>query len=287
MPATSANLSNDGHILLTCIRAEIDEGSMEVPLLPEVASKAIALTQDPDSDAAALARLIQSDPTLAAHVMRTANSAAYTPNASMVSLQQAIARLGMNLITDIAVAASINTRMFHAPGHEQRINTIWKHALTSALWGKEIARSCRMNVETAFLCGLLHSIGQPVILQTACDIAVNNKLQLIPEDIDQLLQQLHIEAGACVLNYWGMPTIICEALEYFNNYSDAPLASGPATITNAAALFATHSLNPDQFTEEQLMQAEVLADLNLYQEDIQNLLDKRDIIISGLEAMSA
>ena len=86
----------------------LTENQIEVPMLPDVANQVLVLSNDPDSDAAQLAKLIQSDQSLAGHVMRIANSAAYTPNASMVSLQQAVARLGMNLITEIALAASLN-----------------------------------------------------------------------------------------------------------------------------------------------------------------------------------
>ena len=37
-------------------------------------------------------------------------------------------------------------------------------------YAKEIARLRRSNVEGAFLCGLLHDIGKPVLLQTLVDI---------------------------------------------------------------------------------------------------------------------
>lgn len=287
MSANTNHLSNAGQEILALITSQLNQGSIEVPLLPEVASRTIQLTQNPDSDAAELARLIQSDPTLAAQVMRTANSAAYTPNASMVSLQQAIARLGMNLISDIAVAASINTRMFHAPGFEELIAEIWKHALATAIWGKEIARSCRLNVETSFLCGLLHSIGKPVTLQAACDIAKKNNIELTTEDAKLLLNLAHREVGSCVLKNWGMPTIICEVLEFFDDYANAPSANTPACITHAASLFATHMLNQESLSEEQLSQSEVLADLNLYADDIETLLEKHDSIISAMEVLSA
>ena len=37
-------------------------------------------------------------------------------------------------------------------------------------FAKEIARMRRANVESAFLCGLLHDIGKPVILQALADL---------------------------------------------------------------------------------------------------------------------
>ena len=80
-----AELSSNGQALATYLEQLVDGKKIEVPMLPEVASRVLALSNDPDSDAAQLANLIQGDQALAGHVMRIANSAAYTPNASMVS----------------------------------------------------------------------------------------------------------------------------------------------------------------------------------------------------------
>lgn len=285
MPTTT-ELSPAGQALADDIQRLINSGNIEVPLLPEVASRVIALSQDSESEISDLAKLVQSDPSLAAHVMRIANSAAYTPNASLVSLQQAITRLGMNLICDIAVAASISTKMFKAPGFEAHINQTWKHALATALWAKEIARTCRLNVEATFLCGLLHSIGRPVTIQAACDSSKRSGTPLSEEDAFPLEEALNIEVGSCVLHRWEMPIIICEALQYLNDYNAAPHAVEQTMIVNASALFASHMLDEEALTREDLIAKDVLGDLNLYQDEIEKLLEKRDDIVSSMEAMS-
>ncbi len=285
MPTTN-ELSPAGQTLAEDIQQQLAGDNIEVPLLPEVASRVIALSQDVESEISDLAQLVQSDPSLAAHVMRIANSAAYTPNGSLISLQQAITRLGMNLICDIAVAASISTKMFKAPGFETHINNTWKHALATALWAKEIARTCRLNVEATFLCGLLHSIGRPVTIQAACDSAKRHGGQLSEGDAFALEESLNIKVGSCVLQRWEMPIIICEALQYLENYNDAPHAVEQTMIVNASALFASHMLDDAALTRDDLLAKEVLADLNLYQDEVALLLEKRDAIVSSMEAMS-
>ena len=74
---------------------------LELPLRPRVAAAILPMAADDACDAAALARLVQQDQALAAHVMRIANSSAYRTRVPMVSLQQAIARLGMRSIREI------------------------------------------------------------------------------------------------------------------------------------------------------------------------------------------
>jgi len=39
------------------------------------------------------------------------------------------------------------------------------HAFVKGGFAKELARQKRRNVETMFLCGLLHSIGRPLVLR--------------------------------------------------------------------------------------------------------------------------
>ncbi len=267
------------------LQSKMANQELDVPLLPEVASKVVTLSQDPESDAAQLAQLIQSDQALAGHVMHIANSAAYSPNASLVSLQQAITRLGMNLISDIALAASISAKMFKAPGFENHIQAIWRHALATALWGKEIARQCRRNVEATFLCGLLHSIGRPVVIQAALDCAKKSDTALTEADVLALEAALHTPIGVAVAQRWDMPQIVCDSIEFFHCYEQATQAREQTTMVNGAAAFATHLLTPDGLSIAELTALPVLADLNLYDDDIAGLLDKKADVKSTMEAM--
>lgn len=278
-------LSDAANQVAEILKKHIALRQLDVPMLPEVAGKVVVLSQDPESDASALAQLIQSDQTLAAHVMHIANSAAYTPNASMVSLQQAITRLGMNLITDIALAASISAKMFKAPGYETRIMYIWQHALASALWGKEIARMGRRNVEATFLCGLLHSIGRPVVLQSVLELAKKAHLTLTNDDVFALEELYHTAVGVAVAERWNMPKIVRESIEFFHNYPLASQAREQTMMINGGAVFATHQLAPETLTASDLAELEVLADLNLYQDEIATLLTKKADIQSTMGAM--
>ena len=61
------------------LKQSIAEGFVEVPILPEIANKAFMLANNKESDASQMAQLIQSDPSLAGHVMRIANSAGCQP----------------------------------------------------------------------------------------------------------------------------------------------------------------------------------------------------------------
>ena len=80
MTYSAATLPTSAQPLAEMLGYELQQDQLEVPLLPEVAGRVVHLTQDPESDATQLAQLIQSDQALASHVIRIANSAAYSPN---------------------------------------------------------------------------------------------------------------------------------------------------------------------------------------------------------------
>jgi HD-like signal output (HDOD) protein len=285
--ATSAcaELSPQGQEVANHLEKLVGERKIEVPMLPEIASRVLALSNDPDSDAAQLAKLIQGDQALAGHVMRIANSAAYTPNASMVSLQQAIARLGMGVITEISLLASLNSKMFNAPDFKDRIAEIWSHALCTAFWGKEVARTSKKNVEASFLCGLLHSIGRPVVLQSISEFKRDNKVSISNEEALSLEQLFHVAFGVVVVDKWGMPAIVQESVQHYQNYSDAKTSAEQAMVINAAAQLASEMLKPEESNFDEILSGVVFADLNLYEDDIETLKSKEETITSGLEAM--
>lgn len=271
------------------IAKRIKQDDIEVPMLPEVANKVMRLTNDPESDAGDLAKLIQSDQTLAGHVMRIANSVLYSPNATLVSLQQAITRLGMRVIADIALAASVNSKMFNAPGYEKHIQTELQFSLMAGLWAKEIARACRRNVEAAFLAGLLHDIGRPVAIQVVMEVAKSFKIDVPPNMMFELEQHFQRSLGISVVHQWEMPTLVCDVVTWFDDYANAGKSAEQTMIVVAGAEFARRFYKGTplrkKITHDQLIKSPVLADLNLYPDDIEKLVEKEDAINSAMEAM--
>lgn len=273
------------------LQERIKKQQLEVPMLPEVAGKVLRLTQDPESEASDLAKLIQSDQTLAGNVMRIANSAAYSPNSQMVSLQQAITRLGMRVVAEIAVSASVNSSMFNTPGYEKHISYEIRYSLASGLWAKEVARACRKNVEAAFLAGLLHDIGRPVAIQSILEIAKENNLNPSKDTVFDLEEEFQQEIGLCVLETWEMASSVISSVRYFNNYSEAHPAQLQTMIVVAGAKVANYFLCEEDrgkvcLSEEELKSTEVFGDLNLYPDQVDELLERESAVTSALEAMT-
>ena len=265
--------------------SRIESGQLRLPLLPQVANQVLMLTNDPQADATRLAGLIQQDQALATQILKIANSPAYMPRTPIVSLQQAVAWLGMKLLSDLAVTVSIQNGVFRVRGYETEIAELWCHALASGLFAKEIARHNRQNVESAFLSGLLHTIGKPVVLEAIIDIQENLSLSLEWKQLDGLLNAHHAQVGARVTERWGLPELVKDAILFYDHYQDSPKSQKGAMITCLADHLATALFGSQGWDEASLGQLPVIQDLNFYAEDITSLMAHGDMIIKSVNAM--
>jgi putative nucleotidyltransferase with HDIG domain len=274
--------------LRSALAFRLGTGQLNLPMLPRVASQVVALVGSSKTDANRLAELIHRDPALAGHVLRIANSPAYMPRMPIVSLQQAVARLGFGVVTEIAFAASLQSGIFRVPGYEALLTQLWRHSLASGAFAKEIARVRRLNVESAFLCGLLHAVGKPALLQVMTDVARAARLSLRAEQVAELLDELHTVVGVRIAEQWCLPKQVSAVIEHYTSYADAGGFKQEAMIGCLADRLATHLLDPAAFADEKaLRDAPVFADLNLYPDDVTGLLAKREQILQLVTAMTA
>ena len=91
--------------LAELLQRRIDAQQLTLPLLPRVVTDVLRLTGDDGADVRQLAALIESDQSLAGHVLRTAQAAAFG-GAEITSLRAALQRLGMRNVATIAIAAA-------------------------------------------------------------------------------------------------------------------------------------------------------------------------------------
>ena len=264
----------------------IDKDRIDLPVLPQVAGKVMALANDPAADAARLSALIHQDQALAAHVLRIANSPAYMPRTPIASLQHAVAMLGVNQLSEIAVTISLKSGTVKIPGHEADIRQLWRHALASGAYAKEIARMRRYNVESAYLCGLLHAVGKPVVLKTVTTIAAEMHVPLEPSAIIAFLDGYHSRIANLIATEWALPPQVADAITYYGIYEQAPSHRQEAMMTCLADRLATYILIPDSFDDNTLREHSVFADLNLYPNDIDALLSLKDKILNLVDTMA-
>jgi putative nucleotidyltransferase with HDIG domain len=282
MPDTVADLSQRFSRL-------ISEQRLEVPPMPTTGAEVLQLSQQETTDAAKLSAVIHRDPAIASNVLRVANSAAHAGQTPCASLQQAVSRLGMQRIAEIAVAVSVRGGLFSGGSCAGVLAALWRHSVVTAFFAKEIARARRRNVETAFLCGLLHDVGKGVL---CAELARHHGAsESVPTaELAAALQANHLAAGEVLAGIWKLPAVIAETIRHHHAPSEAPQHSELA-MTVALADAIAHHVDPDELhaheaaDDLQIREHPALLGLNLYGDQLDELLALKDEALAVAEGL--
>ncbi|MEM8709435.1 MAG: HDOD domain-containing protein [Planctomycetota bacterium] len=208
--------------LVQLLKCRIEGDEFTLPVLPAVATEVLATVNSDDCDARCLAEIVQRDPALAAGVLRIVNSAQYAPNEPIVSLIQAIGRMGLSALRDMVMAIAVEGAVFYVEGHDAYVTAAWRHAHLTGQLAQEIARIRRSNVEAAFLAGLLHDVGIPVVLQGLIDLGESEGHAVDMPLIEAAVDALHADLGARLIDEWGLPEWTRAAALYHHAPEEAP-----------------------------------------------------------------
>lgn len=290
MAAVTTSLASNP--VLSRVRAALatgfDSGKFALPVLPLVAGRVMALSNDANADVGDLSDLIHQDQGLAGNVLRIANSAAYSVGEPIVSLRQAVMRLGMNTLSEIAVAACLQGNTFRTPGHDTYRKRLLVHAFIAGGFAKELARHQRCNVEAMFLCGLLHSIGHPVVMHLiATALPAGTLADLTEREVATLGREFHRSAAAAVTVAWKLPQQVQVAAVHFEHPDAAPEFVDEARLTALAAQLAGWVVYGDPPDVTAVRELPGWAELNFYPDDVDAVLDRREVLAESASAFAA
>ena len=266
------------------LETKLNAGSLELPLLPGVAMEITSAAAKEDVDTRTIAEMLKRDAALSAHVLRIVNSPVYSPRAQIVSLQQAVARVGAVKIREIALVIACRTGVFKAKGYEAEIDDVFKHSIGTALFAQEIARHTRNNVEDAFLCGLLHDVGRPVLLQALVSSLREAKLVADREAVLGLVSELHEAAGSALAKAWTLPETVVGALA--KHHAPQPeRESVPVRIVALADRFA-HLSSEGALSRDALLGHPALAALEIYPDVLDKIIQRAGVVKETIGVMS-
>lgn len=267
----------------------IAQGKLELPVLPDVASKVVSLCNDPAADSRTLAAVVGRDPAMAGHLMRLANSPLYAPKTPLVSLDQVVSRMGMKKVREIALLIACQSKVFAVPGYEAVVKSHFRHSLAAGMFAQEIARTRRWNVEEAFLCGLLHDVGWPVLLQELVTLHQQVGCALDHAAVEGTIKTLHTHIGAMLVKGWALPARLAETVQFHHDPLKSTTAAQTAIMTDLADDLAHITLpllpSPRAVSDATIREHPMLEPLNLYPDEMEALLGHRERIKGLVEAM--
>jgi len=191
---------------------EVSSGKVELPSFPDVAVRVRKVLADEAVTNEQIARIVGSDAGLAARVLTLANSAALNRTGRAVAdLKTAINRIGHNNVRTAAVSFAIAQlrRASELRNIAQDLERVWQEATLVAALAFSIGTRCQVNADESMLAGLLHNIGKLYILARANR---HGDLFRDPPVLAQVLRDWHANVGKAIVENWGFPEHIAEAI---------------------------------------------------------------------------
>jgi putative nucleotidyltransferase with HDIG domain len=271
------------------VEQRIADGRLDLPMLPHVASRILAGGLDESTAIGELSALLHRDQALAGHVLRVANSAAYAGGARIQSIQQGLIRIGLAQLREIVVAVALQSRVFRVDGYEDIVGGLWTHSAVAGAYAKEIARHLRVNVESAFVCGLLHDVGKPVVLTLMLDLGTDAGEAPSRQLCLQALAAYHTRVGSQLAEHWSLPDAARESIAFHHDFERAERHVQAVRITCLANILSHLALAGDDaraHDEAAVRSHPVCAALNLYPDDVEGLVARRAAMLEQAEAFS-
>ncbi len=186
---------------------DLENGSLQLPTLPEVALRVRDVVDDENASANQIADIIAQDAALSARLLQVANSPLYRGRQEIDRLSMVVSRLGNKLVRNL-VTSQVMKQMFQATNEmvDQRLRGIWEHSVQVAAIARVLAGNTPgVMPDQAMLAGLLHDIGTLPILYRAEE---RDELLDTPGLLDDLIARLHTRIGGAILKHWKFPDML-------------------------------------------------------------------------------
>jgi putative nucleotidyltransferase with HDIG domain len=209
-------------IIADCAREVIQDTHAIKRSLPDVAAEVMELCQHASSDALRIEKSVTRDPFISAQMVSVANSPMFAPRMPIVSVRDAIVRIGLSNVNDIVMMVVTSSTMFRIRGFDDHVQQVTSRFPATALAARLIASTLRLPMEAAFTAGLLHDIGDLILLDRCVKSGkVTPEMTQEPVFLGVVmdsLQAYHTKVGAAVCSVWKLPSSTVEAAAHHHNY---------------------------------------------------------------------
>ena len=251
----------DGNTLQQHTLEELEHRLDELPLLPAVIARLLAMSPDDPDYFDQVLELAGADPTLSMRIIRLSNSATNAPVREITTLQEAIVRIGSREIAGLITALAL-MRVFTPTTQGQ--NNLWIHSVEVAATSRAIARlepDLGVDPEQAYLCGLLHDIGRFVLFGDSPE-----EIGRIDESDWHTPAQLiwkereisgfdHAELGWHACRKWDLPEQVTRVVQHHHVYSNLEdvvpgrMLYNLVQVVQMADFFSIHAIRNTNLTE--------------------------------------
>jgi putative nucleotidyltransferase with HDIG domain len=193
--------------------SELENDTLVLPSLPEVALKVRDTIDDENSSAKDVAKVISTDAALSARLIQVANSPLLRGTTHINSVDMAVSRMGNTMVKN-CVNSIIVQQMFQPTTEitDKLFREFLDHSTEVAAISQALAGFARIKPDQALLAGLVHDIGTLPIIKRAED-----EPELLENEaaLREIIHETHTEIGKAILTKWDFPPeVIAVAAEH-------------------------------------------------------------------------
>jgi hypothetical protein len=271
---------------LKSIAAQAARGELSFPTNIDATLKLQRALSDPDCHVDEAARLVQTEPLLAARTVAIANSAAYNRSGSEVTnVRAAIQRVGFRTLGALAAAVIVRQLAsgIQEPGLRAKADQLWEHSTHVAALSQVIAKRVSfVDPDTAMFAGIVHEVGGFYLLSRAAEFP-----GLLEGGADEWIEHGEIMIGRGVLLKLGVPAPVMGAIEALWN---GMRALPPETLGDTLLLANDLSPVPSPLLERPGMaglQTAATIDFTIGEGTLAGILQESEAEVQGLKAALA
>jgi len=222
----------------------IQSDQLVVPTIPAVVQKAQEVLREGDQAASKRAsEVLEQDPFLAARALRVAWGSKGAAGQKKATLSDAINKLGPRGVKSLLVEATAQ-KVFVSRDAEiaNALRRTWEHSVAVGTLARDVlALSGHSDSDAAYLAGLLHDIGKPVVASILLEAErqtteLYNRPWIPCADWVEVIDKTHRAVGQALAEKWQLPEAIVKCLQENLDYDNADRASLVNAVVFANAL---------------------------------------------------
>ena len=222
-----------------------------LPTPPVVAVKLLELTRDPDVKLQDIAKLVESDPALAAKVLKLVNSSIYGLVKPCRSIERAMGFLGLNTVKSVVLGFSLVESVEGVEAGEGfDFEAFWRRLIYAASATRLLAQhTASCDPDEAFTAAIFQDMGMlaaHIALKGDYDRVLITAPDRHSDLCDWEREQLgfeHAEMGAELARMWNLPELLAEVIRHHHTPDGAQELIRPLARTVALGRIAAEGMN--------------------------------------------
>lgn len=195
------------------LRAVFTSPGYRPPPLPVVALRIQAVARRSDATASEIVALLETDPMLAADVLRRASSATFGGRMPPRTLRDAAMRLGVRGLGNFVMEVALLGKVFRVPGLDGPMLLVQRHSTLVASCARAVGELAGVSdPDGVRMIGLLHDIGLVASMHALGAAARGRQVDVAA--LAPALFDAHGAAGVTVVGLWSLPGEIAQAIAH-------------------------------------------------------------------------